>query len=179
MMNTKDLTIIAIFTALMGVLSPIAIPLVGGVDISLATLAVMLIAVLLKAKKSVMVVCLYIVLAFIGAPVLAGFASGAAILFGKTGGYIFGYIPLALITALFSSRAEKLSRPYNYILTFAGMVIGTVVLYALGTAWFMYVTEIDLLMSLTYCVFPFIPGDLLKMVIVLFFYPKLKKLLKN
>ena len=46
-----------------------------------------------------------------------------------------------------------------------GMVLGTMVLYALGTAWLAYSAGMDFQAALWAGVIPFIPGDLVKMVI--------------
>lgn len=178
-MKTKDLVLIALTTSLMAVLSPISIPLVGGVPISLSTFMVMLVAVLLKQSNSVVVVSLYIVLAFIGVPVLSGYASGASVLFGMTGGYIFGYIPLAFITGLFSNYVQNKDKLQRNIIQFTGMIIGTIILYAMGTFWFMKFTGSNLNYSLAACVLPFIPGDLLKMVMVILIAPKVERIINN
>lgn len=167
-MNTKKIVTISITTALMCVLSPISIPLVGGVPISLATLVVMLVASLI-GYDSVIVVVLYIVFGLMGLPVLSGYSSGASIVFGMTGGYIFGYLLLALVTAIAYKKYESKS------LRFVGMIIGTALLYVLGTIWFMAYTKMALVPSLMACVIPFIPGDLVKMVVVLLLEPRLNK----
>ena len=46
-----------------------------------------------------------------------------------------------------------------------GMILGTALCYALGTAWFVYLMNCSLWYALTVCVFPFIAADLAKMVI--------------
>jgi biotin transport system substrate-specific component len=45
------------------------------------------------------------------------------------------------------------------------MVRGTVVLYALGTAWFMLQTQRTLVESMSLCVIPFLPGDAAKIAV--------------
>ena len=52
----------------------------------------------------------------------------------------------------------------HFLPDFAGMVLGTALCYALGTAWFVYLMDCPFWYALTVCVFPFIPGDLVKMV---------------
>ena len=42
------------------------------------------------------------------------------------------------------------------------VLLGQLVCYALGTAWFMFVMQMGLLPSLAACVFPFILPDFLK-----------------
>lgn len=177
-MKTKDITTIAICLALMCVLSPLSIPLSGGVPISLATFVVMVLAIVLKQYKSMIVVALYLLLGLIGLPVFGNFSSGASILFGMTGGYLFGYLLLAYITGLFASKFESKETKIKNIYLMLGMILGTVALYILGTAYFMKYTGMNLQSSMMACVIPFIPGDLIKMVVALIISPRIEKLAK-
>ena len=61
------------------------------------------------------------------------------------------------------------------ILHFIAMVVGTAVCYAFGTAWFCVVMKSDVAAALGMCVFPFIPGDIAKIVIAMVAGPILKK----
>ena len=169
--KTKDMALIAVMTAVIAVLAPISLPIVGEVPISLATLAVMLGGVVLGSKKGAAAAALYLVLGAIGIPVFAGYSSGAGILFGMTGGYLFGYIPLAYISGLFYEKAKT----NKTVAAFIGMIVGTVVLYILGTIWFIAVTKMNLAGAMMACVVPFLPGDLLKMVVVAAIAPQLAK----
>ena len=91
-----------------------------------------------------------------GVPVFASFGAGPGTLFGKTGGYIIGYVLAAFLTGLLTIRRK------NYGWTCLAMVAGTLACYLFGTAWFMQVTGMEWWLSLTYCVLPFLPGDGLK-----------------
>lgn len=175
-MKTRDLVIIAVFTALMCVLAPLSIPLTGQVPISLATLVVMLMGVVLGAKKSSIAVCLYIIIAIIGVPVLAGYRSGVSAVFGPTGGYIWGYIPLAYMSGALSNKFEGKK---DIIYTVLGMLIGTVILYTLGTIWYIYFTKTKVLAAILACVTPFIPGDIVKMIVVILLGPRLRNILNK
>ena len=73
--KTKELAYIALMTAVISVLAPISLPIVGEVPISLATLAVMLAGVLLGSRNGAAAAALYLVLGAIGVPVFAGFSS--------------------------------------------------------------------------------------------------------
>ena len=59
------------------------------------------------------------------------------------------------------------------------MVLGTVILYAFGTAWFLVLTHAPLKLALTACVLPFLPGDALKMVVVCALAPVLRTALRK
>ena len=171
-MKTKDVVIIALCAAILSVLAPLSIPLAGKVPISLATFVVMLIGLLLGPNKGLLVVLVYIILAFIGLPIMSGFTGGAAKLLGATGGYVFGYLPLIYLTGLFGYKKSI----GNKVL---GMLIGTIVLYAFGTAWFVYYTKMDLKAALLACVVPFLIGDALKMVACILLEGKLSKLFEK
>lgn len=169
-MKAKRLVLISLFAALMAVVSPFSIK-IGPIPLSFATLMVMLTSFVLGNKDGAIVVFVYILLALFGIPVLSGFKSGAAALFGMTGGYIFGYLPLAFLSSYFGYDNWK-----NKML---GMLLGTMVLYTFGTIWFMVYTRTALWPSLLACVLPFLPGDFIKMMIVVLTEERLRKLLKK
>lgn len=174
-MNIRHLCAAALMAALLCVLAPLAIPLTSGVPVSLATLGVMLAGALCFERISAAAVCTYILLGILGLPVFAGYTSGAAIVFGMSGGYIFGYIPLALCTAYAVRKIPSGASAFQkYAILSGGMLTGTAVLYIIGTVWFMRFTGMGLSASLAACVLPFIPGDLLKMGLVILLYPRLK-----
>ena len=95
----KDLSIIALFAAIMCILGPLSIP-IGPVPISLTTFAVFLSVYLLGAKKSAISVIIYLLIGLTGLPVFSGFQGGVAKLAGPTGGYIIGYIAAAFLVGL-------------------------------------------------------------------------------
>ncbi|MBR3150767.1 MAG: biotin transporter BioY [Erysipelotrichaceae bacterium] len=155
----RAMVMTALGAAIISALAPIAIPLGNFVPISLATLGVMLCGAVLGRKTGTMATLIYLILGMVGMPVFANYSSGAAILIGPTGGYLVGYLPLAYLTGLLAEKENK-------TMLIAGMVIGTAVLYALGTVWFMHVTTMDLKASLGLCVIPFLFGDTCKMITV-------------
>lgn len=178
--TNRQLTMTALCAALISVLSPIAIPLGNLVPISLATLAIMLSAVLTGPILSAYAVMIYILLGIMGLPVFAGFSSGASIAFGMTGGFIFGYILLALCTgcgALKSRHADSLFKSRAILL--CSMIVGTLLLYTAGTAWFMKYAGTSLFGALAACVLPFLPGDFVKMILVILLSERLAPLIKK
>ena len=177
-MRVINMTETALMAALIAVLSPVAVPLAGQVPVSLATFAVMLAAAVLKEKSGTLAVLVYILLGMIGMPVFAGWSSGTAVLFGMTGGYIIGYLPLAWLTGRAAAMAAA-HTPYSYPLLVSGALLGTLVLYGIGTAWFMAYTGMGIAASLAACVLPFLPGDALKIAAVAVLAPRLEKVLNK
>lgn len=154
--SIRSMALAALMAAVLCVLGPLSIP-VGPVPLSLATLAIYLTLYLLGWKWGFAAVLVYVLLGTAGLPVFSGFAGGLGKLLGPTGGYIVGYLFLALAAGPFVQYGR------GRLLQFAGMALGTAVLYAFGTAWFCFQGGFALGEALQKCVWIFIPGDLLKM----------------
>ena len=165
-----NLAIAAVMSAVMCVLAPIAIP-VGPVPVTLATLVLLLSVYLLGWKMGAVSVTIYLFLGMSGLPVFSGFAGGLTKLAGPTGGYLLGYVPMAIIAGIF---IEKTRSRFMHV---TGMLLGTAILYVLGTTWFCAVMKANVGTALTLCVLPFIPGDIAKIVIALLLGPVLRKAL--
>lgn len=184
--RTYAIAATAVMTAALCIIAPFSVP-VGPVPISLATLVIYLAVYVLGWKMGTVSVLLYLLLGMVGIPVFSGFSGGFVKLAGPTGGYLVGYIPLALISGLFillstklpstDKRATKAILPR--LIQVAGMVLGTVVLYALGTAWFCIIMDCTASYAMGLCVLPFIPGDLIKILIAILIGPELKKRIIN
>jgi biotin transport system substrate-specific component len=71
-------------------------------------------------------------------------------LFGPTGGFIIGYAAAAFIIGILLK-----GNCASFWKNAAAMAAGLLACYALGTLWFMAVTQRELLAALTACVFPF------------------------
>ena len=164
-LTTYQLTLTAVMAAVICVLGPIsmAIP-VSPVPMSLGSMAVYLAVTVLGMKLGTLSCLIYLLLGLVGLPVFAGGSAGAAKLFGPTGGYLIGYLFLALIAGAFVGRFAE-NKWKNIAFAALGMILGTIVLYALGTAWLAYSAGMDFQAALWAGVIPFIPGDLVKMVI--------------
>src|SRR5699024_9633322 len=90
--RVHGLVLCALFAALTAVCSQIALPMPWGVPINLAIFAVCLSGSLLGPVRGMASMAVYVALAAVGVPVLAGFQGGPAAIFGKTGGYVIGYM---------------------------------------------------------------------------------------
>ncbi|MEG1153957.1 MAG: biotin transporter BioY [Ruthenibacterium sp.] len=153
--NTKTLILIALFAALTAVLAQIQLP-IGPVPFNLAVLGAFLAGMLLPPLAATLSMGVYMMLGIIGIPVFAGFMGGPAVLFGKTGGYVLGYLAIAFCTALAMQKSGKI------VVVACSMAFGLAVCYTLGTIWFMIFTGMGLVQSLTFCVIPFIIPDIVK-----------------
>ncbi len=166
--NTYALAVTALMTAVTCILAPLSIP-IGPVPISLTNFAIYLALYLLDWKKGTMSYILYLLLGFVGLPVFSGFTAGLGKLAGPTGGYIVGFLPMAVIAGIV---IDKFNQRWIQI---AGMIIGTAICYAFGTAWFCIQANYTVSAALAVCVIPFIPADLIKMVVAMIIGPEIRK----
>ncbi len=169
-----------LMTALICILGPmtVAIP-VSPVPISLANLAICLSALILGMKFGTLSCLLYLLLGLVGLPVFSGFSGGVGKLAGPTGGYLVGYLFLALIGGYFADRFPGTGLRER-TLQAAGLLIGAFVLDAFGTAWLAYMANMDITTALWAGVIPFIPGDLAKIFLAVLAAPVVRsRLLKQ
>ena len=161
--RTKDIAYIALFTALIAVGAWISIPTPSRIDFTLQTLGIFLAMGVLGGKRGTLADTAYLLLGAVGAPVFSGFSGGLSTLVSPSGGYLLGFF----FTALFLWAVEKVTADKLWKLG-AGMVVGAVIYYAFGTAWFMVAYArsegaVGLLTVLGWCVFPYLVPDCVKL----------------
>ena len=117
---------------------------------------------------------MYLLLGLVGLPVFSGFSSGVGKLFGPTGGYLIGFIFMALICGFAIDRFEAKPIP-----SMIGMILGTIVCYLFGTGWLAYQAGMTFYQALAAGVLPFIVGDLIKMVICAVVGPQIRRRLEQ
>lgn len=171
--TTYRMALIALMAAVICVLSPFSINIpISPVPLSLATMAVCFASCILGWKAGCCSVGIYLLIGLAGLPVFSNFSGGIAKLAGPTGGYLIGYLFLALISGIFF---EKFSHPVFHAM---GMILGTAVCYAFGTLWLCYQAHLTLAEGLAMGVIPYIPGDLVKIILVLLVGPVIRKRLE-
>ena len=89
----------ALLAALTAVLAQVQLP-IGPVPFNLAVLGAFLAGMLLRPAWAACAMGVYMALGLIGIPVFAGFVGGPAVLAGKTGGYVLGYVCIAWCLSL-------------------------------------------------------------------------------
>lgn len=156
--NTLRLVLCALFTAITAVFAQIIIP-VGVIPISLATFSVMIYGGILGTKHGIIITVLYILMGAVGIPVFSGFKGGISILFGPTGGFIFGYL---LIAGLSGFAFIKQRKP---IITISILCVSNVFCYITGILWYMLITKAGFVSAISVCVLPFLVGDAIKIAI--------------
>jgi len=169
--KTKFITSCALMAAVLCILGPLSIA-IGPVPVSLATFVIYLTVILLGFKGATVSVAIYLLLGMIGLPVFSGYSGGLTKLAGPTGGYLIGYIFVAIIGGIVVDKFNTRIVP-----VIIGLLVGTAVLYVFGTAWFIILMQCDLAYALSVCVVPFIPVDICKIIIAVLLGKQVKSAL--
>ena len=157
--TTFQMTLIAVMAAITCILGPLSIPIpISPVPISLTNLAIYLTVCLLGWKFGTISYLIYLLIGIAGLPVFSGFSSGFAKLLGPTGGYLIGFIPMAIICGF---AFEKFS---NHGMQIVGLAIEA---------------HLTFYQALLAGVIPYIPGDLVKIILVVLAGPIVKKRLQS
>jgi biotin transport system substrate-specific component len=136
------------------------------------TFAVLLVAAAL-GRLGLASVIAYLVEGALGLPAFAGGASGLAYMTGPTGGYLIGF---ALAAAIVGSAAER-GWDRHLVTALAAMLLGEIAIYACGLAWLARFVPSERLLDAG--LLPFIPGDVLKMILAALALPTAWRLVRR
>lgn len=153
---------IAVCTALLCVLSPLAIPMPFPVPLTLQVFAVLLTALILSPLQALTAQLLYTLLGFIGLPVFSGGKSGFAALASPTGGFIIGFIIASFLVSLLKGKGEGKSTVIRYIAV--SVLVGIPSVYIPGILWFSVIQQVDVITSAKLVAASFILFDVAKCV---------------
>ncbi len=129
------------------------------VPITGQTFAVLLVGAAYGSMLGAATLFAYLVLGAIGVPLYADHKHGWDVFSGATGGYIVGFIVAAAVTGALAERGwdKKFSS------SIAAMLTGSVIIYACGSIWLHHFLHVNWNTTFVDGVYPFIPGDLVKL----------------
>jgi biotin transport system substrate-specific component len=163
--GVRDSARVAVFAALIVALTLVpGLYLLGGaVPVTLQTLGVTLAAAVLGPWRGAAAVLVYLGLIAVGLPVGSGFRGGLALFAGPTGGFLVGFVPMAVVVGLLAHLVlRRVSGVRVPVALFGAAVAGLPVLYACGVPWLAHVTGMSVRDALTHGMWVFLPGDLVK-----------------
>ena len=146
-------------SALLALCAHLALPLwFTPVPLTVQPFAVLLLGLLLTPRMAATTLCAYLAEGALGLPVFAPTsASGLAHLLGPTGGYLMAY-PMAAVLISFLCRNSR--RRFSTALATA--LLGDLVILGCGALWLALFTHTPARTVLALSVFPFLPGDAIK-----------------
>jgi len=158
--SARTLAVIVGGAGLIAACAQISIPLgFTPVPVTGQTFAVLLVGAGLGSAAGTASTLLYVALGALGLPIYAHHAHGWSVVTSSTGGYLVGFIVAAAVTGTLAER--RWDRRFSSSL--GAMLTGNIVIEACGAAWLAHHLHWSMAKSLELGVYPFVPGDVLKM----------------
>ncbi|MBR1591125.1 MAG: biotin transporter BioY [Acidaminococcaceae bacterium] len=173
--KTRALTKMALCVALLAVSSYLAFPLPFTPAMVVGTtIIVNMTAFILKPKDAFLVVLVWLLLGAVGVPVLPGGTAGMGRLLGPTGGFYVCFV----IAAWLMSRLLNGSNSFKKMVIL-GIAVGMPVIYIGGCVSMYLVAHMNVWATLVAAVFPFIFGDVVKVLAGAFLATRINALLRK
>lgn len=145
---------------------------IGAVPVTGQTLGVLLVGAAYGARLGAGTVIGYLLAGGFGLSVFAGAASGWSTFSGTTGGYLIGFLVAATAVGYLAQRGWDRS----YWLMAAAMIVGNALIYLFGLLWLSTFAP-DLSTTLQWGLWPFLAGDILKLLVAVALLPTVWRLL--
>lgn len=169
--DLPKMVLASLMAALIAVGGYLAIP-IGPVPIVLQNLFVLVAGLLLGSRWGAAAVGVYLLAGACGLPVFAGGGGGLGHLFGPRGGYLFGFLAAAWVVGKISESSGR--RPAWEIVA---PVVGSLIVYAIGVPWLKTMLGFGYGKAFMVGMYPFIVGDVLKIVAALAIVKSVRPLL--
>jgi biotin transport system substrate-specific component len=171
--HTINITLTALFAALIAAGAFISIPIPGSpVPIVLQNLFILLSGMILGPLWGCGAVGLYLLAGAIGAPVFAGGTGGFVRFMGPTGGFLIGYVLVALIAGLIAGRPRAETPRWRLAIA---AVLGMFMSYVPGIPWLKLVLDTSWQGAFAAGLLPFFAGDLIKALAAILIAPRLRR----
>lgn len=171
---TRDVVLVAGGALLTAAAAQVAVPLpFTPVPLTGQTFAVLLVAAALGPLRGGLAQVVYIALAMVGLPFYAEASGGVEVVFGATGGYVFGFVPASVVVGHLARRGVD-RKPVGVV---GAYVLGSLIIYAVGVPWLAVAIEVPLLEAVKLGLAPFLIGDAIKALLAAGLLPAAWKLL--
>jgi biotin transporter BioY len=172
--STRSAGLVIVFSLFIAASAQFAIQ-VGPIPITGQSFAVLLTGALLGSRLGAAAVIAYLIEGAVGLPFFANGGSGLVRFLGPTGGYLVAFPAAAFITGAFAEHGwDK-----RYPTAVAAMAIGSLIILATGCAWFAILTNTPPVTAFQIAWWPFLPGDVVKILLAAAVLPTGWALLKR
>ena len=167
--KTYDLVVEAVGAALIAVGAMISLTVMA-VPFTLQTLAIFAVLMSIGGKRGTISLICYLLMGIVGVPVFSGFKGGISVILGPTGGFLIGFVFMAVIYWILADhvlKADEKTTRIRIAYKALAAVAGEIVMYAFGVVWFITVYAaqtgpVGIASALSWCVIPFIIPDIIK-----------------
>jgi len=151
------------------------VPVNEFVPLTLQTFAVLFTGALLGARRGISATGLYLLIGIVGFPVFSADSAGVhrsgletffgveggQVILGTTGGYLLGFLIASAVVGGLAQRGWD----RHIGGSIGAMLIGTVIIYILGVTWLAVAANLEVGRALTFGLWPFLPGDIVKLLV--------------
>lgn len=154
--RTRDIALVVGGAVLTGLAAQLSVPVPGSpVPVTGQTFAALLVGTALGARRGFLSLAVYTLVGMVGMPWFSAGSSGPG---GASFGYVLGMLLAATVVGALARRGGDRSVPR----TAGTMVLGSLVIYAVGVPYLAVATGMSLSAAVTAGLVPFLLGDALK-----------------
>jgi biotin transport system substrate-specific component len=164
--RARHLALILLGTVIVTLSTQIVIP-TSPVPFTGQTFAVLLVGGALGFRRAALSLGLYLLIGAVGLPVFSRGGSGSEFLLGATGGYLVGFVLAAAVVG----RLAELGWDRRIGGAAGAMLVGNLLIYAVGAPWLAAVTGRSLGEAIEVGVLPFLAWDTLKILAAAAVFP--------
>ena len=173
--KTRNMTKMALCVALLAISSYLSFPLPFTPAMVVGTtIIVNMSAFVLKPNDAFLVIVAWLIVGAVGVPVLPGGSAGLGRLVGPTGGFYVAFAVAAWLMSKLLNGSNSFKK-----MVFLGIAVGMPVIYIGGCISMFLVAHMNVWATLVAAVFPFIFGDVVKVVAGAFLATRINAFLKN
>jgi biotin transport system substrate-specific component len=166
--RVRDVSLVVAGALLIYLTARLVLPVPGSpVPITGQTFGVLLVGGALGFRRGLIGVGLYVLLGVVGLPFFAEGRGGMSVIWGATGGYLIGFVMAGALVG----RLAELGWDRKIGGALGAMLLGSVVIYAIGLPWLGVVTSSNPEETLALGLTPFLLGDALKLVLAAVLFP--------
>lgn len=150
----KQIAVTAIFTAVIAASAWISVFTPFGINLTFQMLGVCLAGFCLGAKWGCSATAAYIAIGAAGLPVFSSFTGGIGVLLGTSGGFLWGFLPCAILCGI----ASKINKKFlKYVL----MILSVLTCHLTGVIQFCFVSGVNIWAGFISASLPFLIKDLI------------------
>ena len=166
--RVRDAALVLAGALLIYLTARIAIPVPGSpVPITGQTFGVLLVGGALGFRRGLIAVALYVLLGVVGLPFFAEGKGGLSVIWGTNGGYLLGFVVAGAVVG----RLAELGWDRRLGGAIGAMLVGSVIIYAIGLPWLMAVTGLSVGETIAKGLTPFLFWDAVKLVLAAALFP--------
>ncbi len=154
-LSITAITQVSMCTALLAVMSQLSIPLPIQVPLTFQCFTVTLILLLLGFRKGLLSIVVFLALGALGLPIFANGKAGLSALTGPTGGYLWGFLLMALVIGPVRDRTGK------WPLLSGAILAGLLLDYVWGVLQLKQVLSLSFSAAMASGFYPFIAKDVI------------------